>query len=106
MHGKKMPTKTTRPIQIFNTLVNLKKGTEILINGASGGIGMFATQIAKMKGAIVTAVVGDSGIQTVQDWGADFIVNYRTEDVLKGINNLMLLLTYRVKCLLVKQNKL
>ncbi|QEC74648.1 NAD(P)-dependent alcohol dehydrogenase [Mucilaginibacter ginsenosidivorax] len=71
-------------LQIFNTLVDLKKGTEVLINGASGGIGMFATQIAKRKGAIVTAVVGDSGIQAVKDWGADFVINYNKEDVLKG----------------------
>jgi len=71
-------------LQIFNTLVDLKKGTEMLINGASGGIGMFATQIAEMKGAIVTAVVGDSGVQVAKDWGADFVVNYRNEDVLKG----------------------
>jgi NADPH:quinone reductase-like Zn-dependent oxidoreductase len=71
-------------LQIFKTLVSLEKGTEVLINGASGGIGMFATQIAKIKGAIVTTVVGDSGIQAVKDWGADFIVNYRNEDVLKS----------------------
>lgn len=71
-------------LQIFKTLVDLKKGTEVLINGASGGIGMFATQIAKMGGAIVTTVVGDSGIQAGKDWGADFVINYRNEDVLKG----------------------
>ena len=71
-------------LQIFDTLVKLKKGTEVLINGASGGIGMFATQIAKMSGAVVTTVAGDSGIQAVKDWGADFVINYNKEDVLKG----------------------
>lgn len=79
-----MPVAGSAALQIFNTLVILKKGTEILINGASGGIGMFATQIAKIKDAIVTTVVGDSGIQSVKDWGADFVVNYQNEDVLKG----------------------
>jgi NADPH:quinone reductase-like Zn-dependent oxidoreductase len=79
-----MPVVGSAALQIFKTLVSLKKGTEILINGASGGIGMFATQIAKMSGAIVTTVVGDSGIPAGKDWGADFIVNYRNEDVLKG----------------------
>ncbi|MEO7044333.1 MAG: NAD(P)-dependent alcohol dehydrogenase [Ferruginibacter sp.] len=79
-----MPVVGAAALQILKTLVNLQKGTEVLVNGASGGIGMFATQIAKMNGAIVTAVVGDNGIQTVKDWGADFIVNYRNEDVLKG----------------------
>jgi len=71
-------------LQIFNTLLEVKKGTEILINGASGGIGMFAVQIAKMKGALVTAVVGNSGVQSTKDWGADFVINYNNEDVLKG----------------------
>lgn len=79
-----MPVVGSAALQIFKTLVNLEKGTEILINGASGGIGMFATQIAKIKGAIVTVVVGNSGAQVVKDWGADFIVNYNNEDVLKG----------------------
>jgi len=79
-----MPVVGSAALQIFKTLVNLKKGTEILINGASGGIGMFATQIAKMEGALVTTVVGESGIQVVKDWGADFVVNYGNEDVLKG----------------------
>lgn len=78
-----MPVVGSAALQIFKTLVSLKKGTEILISGASGGIGMFATQIAKRKGAVVTAVVGDIGIKAVKDWGADFIVNYNNEDVLK-----------------------
>jgi NADPH:quinone reductase-like Zn-dependent oxidoreductase len=79
-----MPVVGSAALQIFKTLVSLKKGTEILINGASGGIGMFATQIAKKKGAIVSTVVSASGIQAVTDWGADFVVNYQNEDVLKG----------------------
>ncbi len=78
-----MPVVASAALQIFNTLVSLKKGTEILINGASGGIGMFTTQIAKKKGALVTAVVGNGGVQAAKDWGADFVVNYNNEDVLK-----------------------
>jgi NADPH:quinone reductase-like Zn-dependent oxidoreductase len=79
-----IPVVGSAALQIFKTLVSLKTGTEILINGASGGIGMFATQIAKMKGAVVTAVVSNSGVQAVKDWGADFVVNYQNEDVLTG----------------------
>jgi NADPH:quinone reductase-like Zn-dependent oxidoreductase len=71
-------------LQIFDTLITLKKGTQVLINGASGGIGMFATQFAKKSGAIVNAVVGDKGVQLVKDWGADFVLNYTKEDILKG----------------------
>lgn len=78
------PVVGSAALQILKTLVSLKKGTEVLINCASGGIGMFATQIAKMDGAVVTTVVSDSGIRAVTDWGADFVVNYQNEDVLKG----------------------
>jgi len=78
-----MPVVGSAALQIFNTLVSLNNGTEILINGASGGIGMLAVQIAKMKGALVTAVVGNSGVQAAKDWGADIVVNYNNEDVLK-----------------------
>lgn len=79
-----MPVVGSAALQIIETVAAIKKGTEVLINGASGGIGMFLTQIAKMNGAIVTAVAGNSGIQPVKDWGADFVINYRNEDVLKG----------------------
>jgi NADPH:quinone reductase-like Zn-dependent oxidoreductase len=79
-----MPVVGSAALQILETVAGIKKGSEVLINGASGGIGMFLTQIAKMNGAIVTAVAGDGGIQSVKDWGADFVINYRNEDVLKG----------------------
>lgn len=78
------PVVGSAALQILKTLVNLKKGTDVLINGASGGIGMFATQIAKKDGAIVTTVVSDSGIQAVTEWGADFVINYQSDDVLKS----------------------
>lgn len=78
------PVAGSAALQIFETLVNIQQGSEVLINGASGGIGMFALQIAKIKGATVTAVVSDSGLQAVKDWGADFVINYRKEDVLKA----------------------
>lgn len=71
-------------LQLFDALVHIQTGPEVLINGASGGIGMFAIQIAKMKGAIVTAVAGDNGLEAVKAWGSDRAVNYRKEDVLKS----------------------
>jgi NADPH:quinone reductase-like Zn-dependent oxidoreductase len=71
-------------IQLFDTLVNLQTGSEVLINGASGGIGMFAIQIAKTKGATVTAVVSDRGLKAAKDWGSNFVINYRQEDLLKA----------------------
>lgn len=76
------PVVGSAALQLFDTLVNIQTGSEVLINGASGGIGMFAIQIAKMKGAKVTAVVSDSGLKATKDWGSDVVINYRKEDVL------------------------
>lgn len=78
------PVVGSAAIQLFDTLVNIQTGSEVLINGASGGIGMFAIQIAKTKGAAVTAVVSDRGLKAAKDWGSDFVINYRKEDVLKA----------------------
>jgi len=78
------PVVGSAALQLFDSLVHIKIGSEVLINGASGGIGMFATQIAKMKGAVVTAVVSDSGVKAAKEWGSDLVINYRKEDVLKA----------------------
>jgi len=69
-------------LNILNKLSDVKIRTKILINGASGGIGMFLTQLAKKKGAIVTAVTSSKGIGIVKKWGADTVVNYRTHSIL------------------------
>ncbi len=61
---------------------SIGRGTEVLINGATGGIGMFATQLAVGRGARVTAVVSDKGVELVKRWGVDRIVDYRTTNVL------------------------
>jgi NADPH:quinone reductase-like Zn-dependent oxidoreductase len=79
-----MPTVGTAALQIFDRLATLGKGTAVLINGASGGIGMFAIQIAKMKGAHVTAVAGTKGLSWVKKWGSDAVVDYRKEDILSS----------------------
>ena len=70
-------------LQIFDRLVSVQEGTEVLINGAGGGIGMFAIQIAKKRGAVVTAVVGQSGIALAEKWGSDRVIDYRKVSVLE-----------------------
>lgn len=55
-------------------------GSHVLINGASGGVGMFGVQIAKFHHAIVTAICSDKNIEFVKELGADFVVNYREKD--------------------------
>lgn len=53
----------------------------MLINGATGGIGIFAVQIAKKRGAVVTAVVGTKGVAEAANWGADTVIDYTRQSV-------------------------
>ncbi|MFC0517789.1 NAD(P)-dependent alcohol dehydrogenase [Mucilaginibacter angelicae] len=62
-------------------LTNSLKGKEILINGASAGVGMFAIQIAKSQGAIVTAVSSGKGQHLLKKWGSDYVIDYNKEKV-------------------------
>ncbi len=77
-----LPVAGCTSYKIFDKFVEVKPGTEILINGASGGTGMYATQLAKLKGAIVTSVVSTRGVELVKKWGSDFVVDYKKESIL------------------------
>jgi NADPH:quinone reductase-like Zn-dependent oxidoreductase len=58
----------------------VKPGQRILVNGAGGGVGTFAVQIAKALGAHVTAVTGTRNLEVVRSLGADDVVDYTKED--------------------------
>jgi NADPH:quinone reductase-like Zn-dependent oxidoreductase len=62
----------------------IQKGQRVLINGASGGVGSFAVQIAKLFGAEVTAVCSTAKMDFVRTVGADYVVDYTHEDVTKN----------------------
>jgi len=74
----------TTALQALRTHGGLRAGQRVLINGASGGVGTFAVQIACALGAEVTAVCRTRNVEMVRALGARTVVDYTTEDFTRG----------------------
>ena len=78
-----LPMASVTALQAVRDCAKIKPGQHVLINGASGGVGMFAVQIAKASGAEVTGVCGTGSVEKVRTIGADNVIDYKRENVVK-----------------------
>jgi NADPH:quinone reductase-like Zn-dependent oxidoreductase len=79
-HAASTPIAAITALQALRDSGKLKSGQKVLINGASGGVGTFAVQIAKSFGADVTGVCSTRNVEMVRSIGADHVVDYKKED--------------------------
>ena len=79
-----VPATAVTAVHALRDIAGVQPGQEVLINGASGGVGIFSVQVAKALGASVTAVCGEASFPFVKELGADRLIDYRTADFTQG----------------------
>jgi len=78
-----VPVAASTALQAMRNKRQIQPGERILINGASGGVGSFAVQLAKHWGAEVTAVCSKANLKKAKSFGADHVIDYAQTDFTK-----------------------
>lgn len=100
-----VPVVGTAAVTALEKMGNINFQTHILVNGATGGFGMFLLQLLKQRGASVTAVTGSNGTESAKKWGATSVIDYTKENILsqKAIYDIVIDLSGKMSYNIAKQ---